>query len=510
MPMQFHWPTSLLLSLCMVLPPVVAAEDVEAPVINLEQAIGATIESNYGIRLERFTAEFGEGQLTEAEGDFDWNIVSGAGAFRDRLPPWEPHVFGTDTLDWSYSLGVQRKLRNGVLLAPSFGTDSFKDPDLSNRRWATRGAVNFDMLLPLARGAGEESAAANERFARKDRDARYALYRHQIASSVLDTVATYWESVGATQSLEILQQSEQEAAEMEETVIRLARANLFSLAYVEQAQSNSRGKKTRRVNAELDQYKTRQALGLSIGMEGIALAAPPVPGEQFPELQEPRLPASQDYAQVIRFAQDNREDLLAAQSSREALAMLTQAARKDLKPRVDLSLHLSYDGIDQGQRPQAFLFNDHDGVRVMGGLSMEFPLENRVQSGQLRQRLADEDQAGVLREQLAQNIASEVMVALEEVASTYTAYQVSLDAEKYFAEALAKERKRFVVGDSSFVDVVTIQDGYRDAQLETITARQAHLVALARLRFTTGTLVEGDAAAGSVAIDQLTEVPRFE
>ena len=487
-----------------------SAEDAGAPSINLEQAIASTIEHNYGIRLEQLGTEAGEGALETASGEFDWNLVSDVSAFRERLPPLSPWAYGTSISDWSYSAGVQKKLRSGVEISPSVGTDVLKDPDQTGSRWISRGAVRFEMLIPLARGGGEASAAANELFARKDLDSRYALYRHQIASSVLETVSAYWECVGATQALQILKSSEQEAAEMESVVTRLAKAELFSLAYVEQAQSNSREKQTRRVNAELEQYKARQALGVSMGMDALALAAPPLPADIFPELEAPRVPPPADYGRVIHYAQDQREDLSAALSSKEALAILANAARRDLRPRVDLSLQLSYDGIDAGHRPQAFLFNENDGLRVMGGLSMEFPMEKRLYNGQLRQALAEEERADVLRGQLSQTIASEVMIALEEVSNTYTAYHVSLDAEKYYAEALRKERKRFLIGDSSFIDVISLQDGYRDAQLETIAARQAHLIALATLRFASGTLVQGTESSGTVGIGELTVVPRFE
>ena len=507
-------PAAKYLSVCLatatLVAPGVSADEAVAPVINLEQAVASTIEHNYGIRLEQIGTEAGAGVLESASGEFDWNLVSDVSAFRERLPPLSPWAYGTGISDWTYSAGVQRKLRSGVAISPSVGADVLKDPDLTGRRWISRGAVKFEMLVPLARGGGAASAAANELFARKDLDGRYALYRHQIASSVRDSVSAYWECVGATQALQILKTSEQEAEEMEAVVIRLAKAELFSLAYVEQAQSNSREKTTRRVNAELEQYKARQTLGVSMGMDALALSAPPLPADLFPELEEPDLPPPRDYPQVIRYAQDNREDLEAAHSSKEALAILSRAARRDLRPRVDLSLQLSYDGIDAGQRPQAFLFNENDGLRVMGGLSMEFPMEKRLYSGQLRQALAEEDLADVLRARLSQSIASDVMIAVEEVANTYAAYHVSLEAEKYYAEALHKERKRFLIGDSSFIDVIALQDGYLDAQLETIAARQAHLIALATLRFASGTLVHGDEASGTVGIEQLTVVPHFE
>jgi outer membrane protein TolC len=489
---------------------VACAQETAAPSINLGQAVASTIEHNYGIRLEQIGTKAGEGALETASGTFDWNLVSEVSAFRERLPPLAPWAYGTGISDWAYSAGVQRKLRNGVEISPSVGTDVLKDPDVTGRRWISRGAVKFDMMIPLLRGGGETSAAANELFARKDLEGKYALYRHQIANSVLETVTAYWECVGATQALQILTASEQEAAEMESVVTRLARAKLFSLAYVEQAQSNSREKQTKRVNAELEQYKARQALGVSMGMDALALSAPPLPADPFPELDKPQLPVPADYGRVIRYAQDNRQDLNAALSSREALAFLSNAARRDLRPRVDLSLQLSYDGIDKGHRPQAFLFNENDGLRVMGGLSMEFPIEKRLYSGQLRQALAEEEQADVVREQLSQSIASQVMIAVEEVGNTYAAYHVSLDAEKYYAEALRKERKRFLIGDSSFIDVISLQDRYRDAQLETLAARQAHLIALATLRFASGTLVHGEESSGTVGIEELTVVPRFE
>jgi outer membrane protein TolC len=484
-----------------------AAED--GPGVDLAGAVTATVENNFDIRLGKTGVDAGAARLTTASGEFDWNLVSGVAAGREREPDLA-YAFGTDFTDWQYSVGVQRKTRNGLVLTPSVGSAALEDRDETLDRWATRGAVNFEMLLPLARGGGVVSAGAAENFARKDLDTALALYRHQIATGVLNTVRAYWECIGATRSLQILRDAEQDAVRMEEAVIRLSGANLFSAAYVEQAQSNSREKKTRRVNAELEQYRARQALGVAMGLDGMALASPPLPAEDFPELKRPGLPGPGGYARVIERAQASRDDLKAAQSSLEALAVLTEAARHDLRPRVDLSLHLSYDGIDDGQRPLAFAGNESDGFRIFGGVSMEFPFENRLQSGQLRERLADEEQAGILRAQLAQIVASEVMLAMEEVSRTFDAYEVSLDAEKYSAQALDKERKRLLIGDSSFVDVVTLQDDYLDTQLETITAREAHLVALAQLRFAAGQLVSGERDAGSVPVDQLTTIPALE
>lgn len=480
-----------------------------APLVDLAGAVATTVENNHAIRIEKLGVDAGMARLTTAEGEFDWNLMSEVAAGRE-LEPTLPWVYGTDFKNWDYDVGVERKLRSGLVLSPGIGSHALDDRDETTGRWASRGAVNFEMLLPLARGGGVVSAGAAENFARKDLDSAYALYRHQIATGVLETVRAYWECVGATETAELLRQSQQEAEKLEAAVIRLSGSDLFSPAYVEQAQSNSREKKTLRVNAELEQYRTRQALGVSMGLSGAALAQPPVPAEPFPELKPPGLPGPDRYVHVIEHAQAAREDLKAARTSVEALAILTEAARHDLKPRVDLSLHLSYDGIESGQTPAAFINNERDGFRVMGGLSMEFPLENRLYSGALREALAEEQQADVLREQLAQSVASEVMLALDEVARTYEAYQVSLDAEKYYAQALEKERKRFLIGDSSFIDVITLQDGYRDTQLETIAARQAHLVALAQLRFSTGALVSGDGGAGSVAVDQLTTIPPLE
>jgi outer membrane protein TolC len=296
---------------------------------------------------------------------------------------------------------------------------------------------------------------------------------------------------------------------METTVLRLAHAKLFSPAYIDQAQSYSREKKTRRVNAELDEYKARQALGIAMGIKGFDLTAPPIPAQRFPKLARPALPAPGQYEQVIQYALAHRQDMKAAQSTQEGLAYLTEAARHDLKPRVDLSLNLNYNGVDHGQRPQAFVSNMYNGLTVMGAVSMDFPLQNRVQSGQLRERLALENQASVLRQQLAQSVASNVMIALQEVARTYEAYSVSLEAQKYYAESVDKERKRFLIGDASFVDVITIEDKYREAELETISARQAHLIALATLRYATGTLIAGAAGKGSVPVAELTKVPKF-
>lgn len=485
------------------------ATEADGPPVTLQSAVASAVQQNFGIRVEKLSVDAGQGRLTAASGEFDWNLVSQLSATRERQPDLFPYYIGTDYRQWDYSAGVEKKLRNGVVISPNIGAGILNDRDETLGHWISQGAVNFEIMLPLARGGGEVSADAGENFARKDLDSTYAGYRHQVASSVLDVISAYWTCVGAAETLDILRAWEKQAEDMEAKVTSLSHAKLFSMAYVEQAQSYSREKKTRRVNAELDEYKARQALGVAMGISGENLVSPPMPAEKFPQLNAPDLPEATQYNEVIRFALDHRQDVKAAQSTQEALAILSQAARHDLRPRVDLSLRLSYDGIDHGRRPQSFLTNSHDGLTVMGGLSMDFPVENRVQSGQLKERLALENQASLAREQLSQTVASDVMVALQEVARTFEAYTVSLDAEKYYAQAVDKERKRFLLGDSNFVDVITIEDKFRDAQLETISARQAHLIALAKLRYATGTLVGGEAAQGSISVNSLTSVPKF-
>lgn len=493
---------------------VLNAESVFPPVITMKNAIATTLQQNPEIKIEAQEVDISEGRLTTATGEFDWNFsaifaneINREPGLPSIIPGGAAFVSETNTNITSYSVGLSRKLHNGIIINPNTNGTIFDDKDNPFNTSVSRGNLNFDIIIPLARGSGKDSAAANEASALKDHEASQDLYEHQLSIQIITTITAFWNCVAAKETLKILSQSEARALELEQTVVKLSNANLFSSAFVDQARSNTRAKQTLRVNEQLRLYKSRQALGIAMGLVAEEFINPPIAEGHFPDIKTPKTIDESTYSEYIALALGKRKDYLATQKSRDASYILREAARLDLRPRADLSLSFRYQGIDTGNRPFTQFANKDDGLSVFGAISLDFPFKNNIFKGRYKESMALTEQSTLLQLKASQVIASGVMVSMEEVLNSHKALIVSLAGEESSGIAVEKEHKRFTFGDTSLLDVIKLEDGYIIAQLNTIQAILNHVNALARLRFTTGTLMEIIEDHVSILIEQITEFP---
>lgn len=484
------------------------------PVVSMNNAIGTTLKHNPEILLEAQEVEISGGQLTTATGEFDWNLSAIFANEIERAPGLPPLFPGGPSLvpessenTLSYSAGVSRKLRNGIIINPNTNVTIFEDKNSPSDTSISRGELNFELIVPLARGAGVESAAAFEASSMKDHEASQALYEHEIAFQIFTTITAFWNCIASKETLKILSQSEARAIELEQTVNKLSNANLFSPAYIDQAKSNSSSKKTQRINEQLNLYKARQTLGVAMGLQAMELINPPLAEGHFPDIKTPRNIHEDKYSDYIDLALENRKDYLALQKSRDASYILREAARLDLRPRVDLNLNFGYQGIDSGKRPYTQFVKENNGMSIFGSITLDLPFENNVFKGRLQENTALTEQATILQLQASQIIASDVMVALTEVENSHMALLNSLEGEDAARSAVDKEYQRFTFGDASLLDVIKLEDDYILTQLNTIQAILNHMVAIARFRFTTGKLMTEQDSQLSVQINEITEIP---
>jgi outer membrane protein TolC len=188
----------------------------------------------------------------------------------------------------------------------------------------------------------------------------------------------------------------------------------------------------------------------------------------------------------VRFALQNRADLAAIQQNRLALEILATAAQRNLKPRLDFNVRLGYAGFNEGSSLISPITNNLEGVNVQGGLSMDWPVENRLRRGIFSQRLASEARVRYQAAQLDQVIAREVLSALEAVEKRSREVVASQAAADAYLRAAELERKRFGVGDASLLDILQLEDSYLESRLSTIQAQSRLAIAVGRLRFVLG------------------------
>ena len=478
-----------------------AADEVDSGGLGLAQVVRVTLSASPELKLAAAQVEIADGSLAVSRAVFDLTLATTATASRtNRLDATGAPAVQKDLI---YTAGAQRLLRSGVLvtsevsltrslLSHSLGVDT----DTAD--------VRLGVSIPLLRDRGGASSAAAEQAAAQDREAARWELRHTAAQQVLAAVAAYWDYQAAHERLEVLRSSEARAERAVEETIALVKADERTPADLIQLRGNAASKRVARISAEQDLINARTTLGLAMGLPADATAALPPPATAFPGPggSAERLDASR----LVEEAYRRRADLAAADQDTRSASIRLEAARSDLRPRLDLVLNTGYrateadDGIDR-----FFLTVNQHQPRLDGlvELRFELPLSNSAARGHVVQRSAAQDQSGIARDDLRRRIAAGVAMGLEAVAHTEAAMGESAEAVRLFEAGVQAVQRKFQVGAATLFDLIQAQDALTGALLSHVQSQRDHAVAIAALRFQSGRLVEGDRDAFHVPVADL-------
>jgi len=425
----------------------------------------------------------------------------------------------TDTLDrfkisttarankTTYSVGMGRLYRNGVFVSPHL--------DFARQGVDNSASINLDFNIPLMQGRGAVAQRAFEDAAYIDLDASKWQYRHNIATALINTITAYWNCVAAQQEYALAAGSEEIARTFAE--LSELRVENNDLSAGEAAQSEARYAEAiaNRYAAEFNVFNARIQLALSIGMEAAEITDAPY---AFGSLLEPMSMDALvrfDIGNAVRRALLIRDDQRAALQLARSGKILAEAARFDLKPRVDFFLNTTYASLDRGtqfERNFSAFSDNKVGMGVFGGLDMAWPIENRAARGNYERSLADYNQRSISAADLQRFISSNVVLSITEARMTrqqLDAQQRSADASRLALEA---ERARFNEGESSLLDAIQLETTYTQSLLRLLLTQRAHVVALSRTRYETGTLLDppnGDPASVSFSVSAVGALPNF-
>ena len=500
-----------LLATLLVVPVAPAAEPAPAAAhpstLSLRDALGVTLEHSPALRVHKSVIEQKSGLLEQASGACDWTGTAGLSLARDRTPV--PGLPGTEPVNRTdsaaYSVGLTHLFRSGVYLRPSvnIGVDENISPASP-----TYGAsqLSVEIVVPLLRGLGRDSTGAAEAAARGDIEVARLLYQHALSSQAFATAADYWACRRADDTLAVQRDVEQAAERLVESTQVLVKSGVFPPAFLLQAEANLRDKRTVRINAELEAHHARFALGQSLGLSPEAIAATPAPADPFPRLAESLAPFAPETRQnLIVRALQHRADYRASQQSLVPLNLLARQAERDLKPEVNLSAATGYKGLHAGTAPLAPLGHRLTGLNAEVGVSIAWPFRNSYQRGLLRERRAQQDQAEAETVQLAQGVAGEVLLALEQLRLRADTVRSAFETVDIAKRAVAAQYDQLKTGDGTILDVITLENLYSSARISYISAHASYAIALAQLRYALGDIFDDTAA--TITLADLTTIP---
>lgn len=474
--------------------------------LDLIEAVELALAHDPDIALAESLLDASRGSLLVASGLFDPLVTSSLGVRDLEIPEVDGEA--TETTVVSGTAGVEALFRSGLLFAPAVLLDRSEDGSPA----VNSASVAFAFRQPLLRGRGRAAVAAGERAAERELAASGLDLRHTVALRLRAVVFQYWTVRAAVEDLEVLRATETSSRDLLATTRRLIEADVTPAAEIVQLEADLVAQEASRIAGEQALYAARQNLGREIGLEPSRIRALPLPSAPFPDLDAAAVPHDRagDYG---RQALARRADLAAANQRLAASEAFLAAARNALLPRIDLVLAPSYSGLVEGGGAGDFfspLFRQVPGVSGELGLSFSWPIRNREAEGALIQSEAGVRQSALAVERTTKQIGAEVPVALDAVRRSAERLERAVAAVGLFERTVENEEKKLRAGSSTLIDVISQRDRLTAARRNRVSAQLALALALAELRFQTGTLIGGAGESGTIAASDLTTLPPLE
>ncbi|CAN2043872.1 putative TolC family protein [Candidatus Magnetomoraceae bacterium gMMP-13] len=484
--------------------------------LKLLDAVRITLVNQPDIHLKEKQVILQEARLQAETGKFDINLELTLGRYHEEQPlsDFEKAFQNTSEIErdtTSYSVNLSKQFRNGVKISPGLTTNrNHEDPSNSDIKYESK--IDFPVTVPLLKGRGRESAAANEMALKKEYEISQLQLRYSISRNVFNTVSAYWQYVAAWKNFEQLKASEARAEILVKEVKTFIKANKRPAADLEQMLANLADKTASRIAGEQSLFESRQYLGLAIGLTLDNIKSLHLPAEDFPEISVRNIISKLSLSKkFIKHALDFRADYLASKEQQSFEEILFDAAKNNLKPRLDLNLSVGYSGLNESSDYSKFITTPGDASGLNGSMSINYkwPFKNNTAKGLLLERKSSYDQSVISTNNLARNISSNVLVCIFSIKNSALELERARQAVRSYKTAVNNEKKKFRLGISTLLDLISIEDRLTNALLNKISAQLKFSNAVIRLRFETGTILGTKKGQVSVTINELTTIPKF-
>ena len=511
----------VLFVLCLLFAPSLMAEE---PTISLSDALFKTLESNPGVKIEEEQVVQSEGALQTATGQFDW-IGLGSASWEQERQHFDDSDeangrFATDmgirevTDSWreetaAYSLGVRKQFRHGLVFSPSVSNVDVENlsQDIQPQ---SRSDLNVEFVIPLMRGLGKKHTGAEEMAARSNLDATELLSKHNISGRIFRTSASYWNCLAALETFRILEDTEKRADEIYRLVDKLVRVGEMEPAAKRQAQAKLYERQADIRDSRSSVYQAKQQLGVAMGYGPRELPEAPLPEGTFPPVVNRALLHEERTGRYVDVALQKRGDYLATLAGVETEEILLEKARNDTRPRLDFTFRVGVSGFNEREdssRHFRSTYHDHAGPNVFGGLTLELPIENNAAKGEFVRQRSLVREAKLTAEELSNGIASDVLVSVERLRSAIKEYRLAMESARAYRDAADHENFKVRQGAAELNDLIDMEDRYFTARARQVEAMRKYAVALADLRFATGTLLTDEARSFRFRMNALMTVP---
>ena len=492
--------------------------------ISLSDAVLKTLELNPGVRIQKQNVIQSAGDLQIATGEFDFITSLSQTWERERLPLTLASeaalatraAAGTaesadfvETEELTYSFGFAKKFRSGITLTPSVSTlntntsSDFTPPE-------NRSDVNLNVVIPLLRNFGEKNSGANLLAAESTLTASQYLSKFNISSRVFITASSYWSSYAAEKNFEILSDGGARAQYTFDRVKTRVDAGEADPVELEEAKARLFAIKSDIRNARLKAYTTRQTLAVAMGLKPKELTNAPYAIETFPEVMDPKSLKPAVTKIFVDEALKLRGDYLSALQGIITQKIVTNRSKNQILPSLEFETQFGYAGLDESNsnsRVFRSLANQINGLNLLTSLTFEWPVQNNAAKGSYLKNKSLSEEAKLTSDNLSNKIASDVLIATEKLASAIDEYNLANESVNSYKRSLENKRVKLQDGELSITDLLNVETLYLQSRVVKNAAQSKYAIALAELRFVTGTILDARDEEATFNPKSLTELP---
>jgi outer membrane protein TolC len=478
------------------------------PMISLADAVRSTALRHPGVQIAKEAINLSQAANLEASSAFD-DVVSNQLSHQRlqtpltteqqstlQLPQGSSSVTSTTSNLLNWSLGSTRLFRNGMSMGPTLSVGRVID-NVYNQSGNSTAVSRFQFTVPLLRGRGRQVVAAEERATGIEITASRRELDDTLARLIAATVSSYWTTVAALANYKIMVDAEQRGMALVATTKALIAGDQLPKVELNNAMANLASRRASRLLAEVTLSQMRQQLALNAGLPSRELALAPDPSDSFPDYANAQPPeVGPDRISLwVALAVGQRPDLLAATKHLDADRVRISSARDHLRPQLDLTVATGYSGATQGRSVMQYLqapFSLIPGPDAIVGITYQFSRANNHAKSEVLKSEATvrEDQAR--EDEIRRSIESDIAFNLNNIRISLFRLRSADDAVDSSAKALEGEKQRFLLGASSMVELLQVEDLLTSALLNRVQAQLDYAVSIAQFR-----LVDGEISASS-------------
>ena len=456
--------------------------------LTLESAIGAAIQRNLSLDVQRLRRDQAQLGIAAAYGIYDLNLEIQVSKNEDTSPPsstlQDAEIITDDFTGWDNTL---------TQLTPFGGQAqiSFDNSEFGSTNQAfqpnPRNSIDLDISYtqPLLRNFGRRVTEQGLLIARNNDAISREDFQLQVESVVSEVIAQYWALVEAREQLEVAEESLELAKELHE--MNRIQVDVGTKAPLEMVQSEvgvaTREEEIIRLTASVEDAadNLRQLINLDHG-DFWNVSIVPVTD---PEVEH--LPI--DLAEAVQTAIEERPDVRRQLLSNSTLEIQAEVAANQMKPRLDLFAAYAVNGIS-GSYSDTFdqiVDNDFNGWTLSATFAM--PIQNRQAKAESAQADLAVTEGNASLRNLKQQVLTEVRRSARAVETAAKQIESARISSKLADRNLDAERKRYENGLSTSFQVLEIQEDLSNARSREVSAVINYRRALSDFHRAMGTLL---------------------